>query len=156
MFSAWGVALNVTTASVQLRVLHNSVYLSVRLKSQGNNCMYETPDFIEQLIVIQCARNSVLLNLLIHHCVHECTGGPYPELFQPISYLSSQLFKGLLFLIVFSDQSLLRSIRWSSPVRFFYQNYFWKTVIMKIIFCLWFLYFRNQCCWIWSEIYYKR
>jgi hypothetical protein len=35
MFSARGVALNVTTASVQLRVLHNSVYLSARLKLQA-------------------------------------------------------------------------------------------------------------------------
>jgi hypothetical protein len=37
MFSARGVALNVTTASVQLRVLHNSVYLSARLKLRGTN-----------------------------------------------------------------------------------------------------------------------
>jgi hypothetical protein len=37
MFSAWGVALNGTTASVQLRVLHNSVYLSARLKLRGTN-----------------------------------------------------------------------------------------------------------------------
>jgi hypothetical protein len=35
MFSAQEVALNITTASVQLRVLHNSVYLSARL--QGTN-----------------------------------------------------------------------------------------------------------------------
>jgi hypothetical protein len=39
MFSAREVALNVTTASVQLRVLHNSVYLSARLKLRGNNCI---------------------------------------------------------------------------------------------------------------------
>jgi hypothetical protein len=32
IFSALGVALNITTANVQLRVLHNSVYLSARLK----------------------------------------------------------------------------------------------------------------------------
>jgi hypothetical protein len=37
MFSARGVALNVTTASVQLRVLNNSVYLSARLKLRGTN-----------------------------------------------------------------------------------------------------------------------
>jgi hypothetical protein len=37
MFSARGVVLNVTTASVQLRVLHNSVYLSARLKLRGTN-----------------------------------------------------------------------------------------------------------------------
>jgi hypothetical protein len=40
MFSARGVALNVTTASVQLRVLHNSVYLSARLKLRGTNTKY--------------------------------------------------------------------------------------------------------------------
>jgi hypothetical protein len=37
MFSARGVALNVTAASVQLRVLHNSVYLSARLKLRSTN-----------------------------------------------------------------------------------------------------------------------
>jgi hypothetical protein len=37
MFSARGLALNVTTASVQLRALHNSVYLSARLKLRGTN-----------------------------------------------------------------------------------------------------------------------
>jgi hypothetical protein len=37
MFSARGVALNVTTASVQLCVLHNSVYLSAWLKLRGTN-----------------------------------------------------------------------------------------------------------------------
>jgi hypothetical protein len=37
MFSARGVALNVTTASVQLRMLHNSVYLSAGLKLRGTN-----------------------------------------------------------------------------------------------------------------------
>jgi hypothetical protein len=37
MFSARGVALNVITASVQLRVLHSSVYLSARLKLRGTN-----------------------------------------------------------------------------------------------------------------------
>jgi hypothetical protein len=37
MFSARGVALNVTTASVQLRVLHTSVYLSARLMLRGTN-----------------------------------------------------------------------------------------------------------------------
>jgi hypothetical protein len=41
MFSARGVALNVTTASVQLRVVHNSDYLSARLKLRGNNCNEE-------------------------------------------------------------------------------------------------------------------
>jgi hypothetical protein len=35
--SAWGVALNVTTASVKVRVLHNSVYLSARLKLRGTD-----------------------------------------------------------------------------------------------------------------------
>jgi hypothetical protein len=37
MFSARGVALNVITASEQLRVLHNSVYLSAGLKLRGTN-----------------------------------------------------------------------------------------------------------------------
>jgi hypothetical protein len=37
MFSARGVALKVTTVSVQLRVLHNSVYISARLKLPGTN-----------------------------------------------------------------------------------------------------------------------
>jgi hypothetical protein len=37
MFSARRAPLNVTTASVQLRVLHNSVYLSARLKLRGTN-----------------------------------------------------------------------------------------------------------------------
>jgi hypothetical protein len=37
MFSAQRVALNVTTASVQLRVLPNSVYLSARIKLRGTN-----------------------------------------------------------------------------------------------------------------------
>jgi hypothetical protein len=37
MFPARGVALNVTTGSVQLRVLHNRAYLSARLKLQGTN-----------------------------------------------------------------------------------------------------------------------
>jgi hypothetical protein len=39
MFSARGVALNVTTASVQLRVLHTSVYVSAQLKLRGTNSM---------------------------------------------------------------------------------------------------------------------
>jgi hypothetical protein len=38
MFFARGVALNVTAASVQLRVLRNSVYFSARLNLRGNNC----------------------------------------------------------------------------------------------------------------------
>jgi hypothetical protein len=37
MFSARGVALKVTTVSVQLRVFHNSVYISARLKLPGTN-----------------------------------------------------------------------------------------------------------------------
>jgi hypothetical protein len=37
MFSARGVALNATTASVQLRVLYNNAYLSARLKLRGTN-----------------------------------------------------------------------------------------------------------------------
>jgi hypothetical protein len=37
MFSARGVALKVTTVSVQLRLLHNSVYISARLKLPGTN-----------------------------------------------------------------------------------------------------------------------
>jgi hypothetical protein len=43
MFSSQGVALNVTTGSVQLRVLHNSVYLFARLKLRGTNsiCLSE-------------------------------------------------------------------------------------------------------------------
>jgi hypothetical protein len=40
MFSARGVALNVTTASVQLRMLHNSVYLSARLKLRSTNSSF--------------------------------------------------------------------------------------------------------------------
>jgi hypothetical protein len=37
MFSAQGVALNVTTASLQLRMLYNSAYLSAWLKLRGTN-----------------------------------------------------------------------------------------------------------------------
>jgi hypothetical protein len=37
MFSSRGVALNVTTASIQLCVLNNSVYLSARLKLRSTN-----------------------------------------------------------------------------------------------------------------------
>jgi hypothetical protein len=40
MFSARGVALKVTTVSVQLRVLHNIVYISARLKLPGTNSTY--------------------------------------------------------------------------------------------------------------------
>jgi hypothetical protein len=39
MFSARGVALNVTTARVQLRVLHN-VYLSAWLQLRGTNSIF--------------------------------------------------------------------------------------------------------------------
>jgi hypothetical protein len=45
MFSARGVALNVTTASVQLRVLYNSAYLSARLKLRGTNSSYSDFQF---------------------------------------------------------------------------------------------------------------
>jgi hypothetical protein len=37
MFFTQGVALNITTASVQLCVLHNSIYLSVWIKLRGTN-----------------------------------------------------------------------------------------------------------------------
>jgi hypothetical protein len=37
MFSARGGALNIITAGVQLRVLHNSVILFARLKLRGTN-----------------------------------------------------------------------------------------------------------------------
>jgi hypothetical protein len=47
MFSAWGVALNVTMASVQLRVLHYSVYLSAWLKLRGTNSRCRWVDNIE-------------------------------------------------------------------------------------------------------------
>jgi hypothetical protein len=51
MFSARGVALNVTTASVQLRVLHNSVYLSARLKLRGTNLYLPLQDKVTEHLV---------------------------------------------------------------------------------------------------------
>jgi hypothetical protein len=60
-FSARGVALNVTTASVQLRVLHNSVYLSARLKLGGTNYTYLSIQKLFLPVRTQCFREFRML-----------------------------------------------------------------------------------------------
>jgi hypothetical protein len=57
------VALNVTTASVQLRVLHNSVYLPARLKLRGN---YYTCGSVRSCTILYCPVRTFGL-LASHH-----------------------------------------------------------------------------------------
>jgi hypothetical protein len=54
MFSDRGVALNVTTASVQLRVLHTGVYLFARLKLRGTNSTWLS--FVSALVLAKVVK----------------------------------------------------------------------------------------------------